>query len=106
MNLGIRDGIECGKAIAQHILADYGTQPATSKAKAKTQREAPLEKYAVARRKEAVEVVGMTKMLSWFAALPPDSFAARMRDTFAWLAGRGVLVKRQFVWNISGLGRD
>jgi hypothetical protein len=102
MNLGIRDGVECGKAIAQHILSS-SEGAATSSS---SQQDGPLEAFATSRRNRALGIIAGTKRLSWGAALPPDSFASRMRDKVIRLAGRSGAIRRRFVWGVSGLGQD
>jgi 2-polyprenyl-6-methoxyphenol hydroxylase-like FAD-dependent oxidoreductase len=91
MNLGIRDGLECGKAIAEHLRAEGGNSTT-------------LEGYATKRRKEALDIITITKRLSRIASFKSGSLLARGRDLFVWVIGK--VLGKKFVWTISGLGRN
>jgi hypothetical protein len=99
MNLGIRDGIECGKAISEHLFDSPSSSP-TSDA------DAPLEKFASSRKAMGLETITLTKRLTWVASMQSSSLVARMRNTFLWLVGLTEFVRKRFVWELSGFGKD
>jgi hypothetical protein len=93
MNIGIRDGIQCGKAIAEHILSTTGS-------------DAPLENFATAERNAALETINFTKTLTWLASMPNGSMAEKMRNTFMKCMGMSTFARKKFALAISGLDKD
>jgi len=98
MNLGIRDGIECGKAIADHLELSNSSQ-----ASAGSQAN-PLEAYADARHQEALDTIAVTNNLSRMMMMAPGSFAGWCRNYGLWIVGRLSFARRKMIWRLSGLG--
>jgi hypothetical protein len=99
MNLGIRDGVECGKAIADHLKLSssaISSSPSTARD--------PLEAYALARRAEALDIIAVTHRMSKMMVMDAGSLSASVRDWVLWCGGRCEFAKKKLVWKLSGLG--
>lgn len=95
MNLGIRDGLECGKAIIEHwkdahILSSSDPNEI-------------LRRYSTARLKEAKQIIEITKRMSWLATMT-GGFKVTLRNWGLWLIGRFKFSRRKFAMTISGVG--
>jgi 2-polyprenyl-6-methoxyphenol hydroxylase-like FAD-dependent oxidoreductase len=99
MNLGIRDGIERGRAISEHLFDSPSASPTSDP-------DAPLEKFASSRKAMGLETITLTKKLTWVASMQSSSLVARMRNTFFLLVGLTEFVRRRFVSELSGFGND
>ena len=104
MNLGLRDAIFLGEALANHIRAAV-TKPLS-------EADVVLREFARVRQARALEVVRLTKGIlsgmkyhdrtSWWC--PIDS--ATIRVWVLWVLGRIPFVQRKMAWELSGLGRS
>jgi hypothetical protein len=113
MNLGIRDGVECGKAITEHWLAQMTHTPTRSEASAITpllqrsmssSEHRPLEIFAATRRAEAVQVIALTKRLAWITTMKSWTLSAKVRDLIVGFCGRWKFARKSFVLTVSGIG--
>ena len=102
MNLGLRDAVTLGPAIAAHMK---DTSP---------NADAILESYATLRRDRALTVISMVKgivgrvgwitmakglLLAWMPGI-----VALAKIWSLWLMGKSAWVRRRIAWNLSGLG--
>lgn len=97
MNLGIRDAIGLGEAIADIMSKDR--LAIFAKKEYATQR---LDKFSNERRAMALRVIKMTKVLTWATGLEGDN-ARLARDWVWWFMGRTTFVNNQLAWSLSGL---
>jgi len=101
MNLGLRDAVSLGPAIATHI--NQSQSSAT---------DAVLQEYASVRRSRALTVIRLTKTMinimgapaasKWFRWLPISLGA--IRNTIFRIIGKFQFVRSLVAWRLSGLG--
>lgn len=97
MNLGLRDAIALGEA-----LADILSKEKLALFAKKTYANQRLEEYSRERRAMALRVIKMTKVLTWATGLESNA-ARKARDAVWWLMGRTTFVNNQLAWSFSGL---
>jgi len=105
MNLGLRDAIFLGEALAKHIRATK-TQPLS-------EADVILREFAAMRRARALGVIKLTKgilsvigmkyrdRLSWWCPIDSET----VRTWALWALGNIPFVQRKMAWQLSGLGR-
>ncbi|KAF8805685.1 FAD/NAD(P)-binding domain-containing protein [Phlegmacium glaucopus] len=97
MNLGIRDAVGLGPALAEHMKIAPGTTRADKQCP-------PLQVYGEARYKKAVNVIRLTKRIMMVVSAMGKP---RIIDFQYWLLrllGSIPAVKRMVAWQVSGLG--
>ncbi|CAL1715628.1 unnamed protein product [Somion occarium] len=99
MNLGIRDAIQLGRVLTNILVVDASDdKPSTKKAYSAH----ALERYSDDRRPLALEVIRMTKLLTWIAALE-GGVAQLVRNTLLWVLGSMPWVRNMMALRLSGL---
>ncbi|EMD38042.1 hypothetical protein CERSUDRAFT_48278 [Gelatoporia subvermispora B] len=100
MNLGIRDAIQLGRTLADILKREQnGTALAHAQRAYALQR---LEQFSEERRKMAIQVIKMTKVMTWATGLETLP-AQKARDVVWWLMGRGSFVNNRLALRLSGL---
>ncbi|CAL1701533.1 unnamed protein product [Somion occarium] len=99
MNLGLRDAVRLGEILAD--ITRFDNTDATVSAKRAYIAER-LGAFSDERRSMAIEVIKMTKLLTWMTGLQ-SVFARTARNIIWWLMGRTSLVNNGFAWRLSGL---
>ena len=95
MNLGIRDAIGLGSALAEHVKTVPGTPQADVP---------PLQAYGEARYKSAVKVIRLTKRIMGFVAILGTTKTIDLQYWLFRLLGSIPLVRGMMAWQVSGLG--
>ncbi|KAH7912090.1 hypothetical protein BJ138DRAFT_1149117 [Hygrophoropsis aurantiaca] len=106
MNLGIRDAVFLGEAVAEHFRLYTAATPLPS-------ADVVLRNFADARKSRAVEVIGLTKGILKMEGASYDTYLfgwipispATVRDWVLWALGKTRLVQGRLAWQVSGLGR-
>ena len=105
MNLGLRDAIFLGPVLVQHINQSREPHPTSDP-------DAILQNFASIRRKRALAVIRMTKVMLSIMGTPaaskwfwwsPVSFGT-VRNMILNIIGRFAFVRRMAAWRVSGLG--
>lgn len=97
MNLGIRDAIGLGSALAEHIKIVPGTPQANV-------QSLPLQAYGEARYKSAVKVIRLTKRIMGFVATLGTTKTIDLQYWLFRLLGSIPPVRSMMAWQVSGLG--
>jgi len=97
MNLGIRDAIGLGPALAEHMKVVLGTTQADA-------QPLPLQVYGEARYKSAVKVIRLTKRIMTVVSAMGTLRIINLQYWLFRLLGCIPAVKRMIVWQVSGLG--
>ncbi|KAI6111183.1 hypothetical protein F5141DRAFT_771598 [Pisolithus sp. B1] len=104
MNLGIRDAVFLGEALAKHIKATE-SMPVS-------EADQILTEFVTERRARALEVIGLTKTLLSIGGMKDENVAwwlpvskVTLRDWALWMLGKVYYLRREAAWSISGLGR-
>jgi len=110
MNLGLRDAVFLGPVLVEHINQSREWQPTS--ATQTSDPDAILRKFASVRRKRALAVIRMTKVMLSLMGAPaaskwfwwfPVSFGT-IRNTILRILGQLAFVRRMAAWRVSGLG--
>lgn len=110
MNLGLRDAIFLGPVLVKHINQSRGWQ--TTPATQTSNPDDILRNFASVRRKRALAVIRMTKVMLSLMGAPaaskwfwwfPVSFGT-IRNAILRILGRFPFVKSMAAWRVSGLG--
>jgi len=110
MNLGLRDAIFLGPVLVKHMNQSRERQPTS--ATQISDPDAILRKFASVRRKRALAVIRMTKVMLSVMGAPaaskwfwwfPVSFGT-IRNTILRILGQFAFVRRMAAWRVSGLG--
>ncbi|KAI6151268.1 FAD/NAD(P)-binding domain-containing protein [Pisolithus tinctorius] len=104
MNLGLRDAVFLGEMLVKHVKA--------TESKPLSEADQILADFVAERRARALEVIGFTKKLLSVGGMK-DAIVAwwlpiskvTLRDWMLWMAGKVHYLRRQVIWNMSGLGR-
>jgi len=97
MNLGIRDAIGLGPALAEHVKIVPGTPQAN-------QVPMPLQAYGEARYKSAVKVIRLTKRIMGFVTTLGTTKTIDLQYWLFRLLGSIPPVRNMMAWQVSGLG--
>ena len=97
MNLGIRDAIGLGSALAEHVKIVPGTPEADVVPQ-------PLQAYGEARYKSAVKVIRLTKRIMGFVATLGTTKTIDLQYWLFRLLGSIPPVRSMMAWQVSGLG--
>ena len=97
MNLGIRDAIGLGSALAEHIKIVPGTPQANV-------QPLPLQAYGEARYKSAVKVIRLTKRIMGLVATLGTTKTIDLQYWLFRLLGSIPPVRNMMAWQVSGLG--
>lgn len=97
MNLGIRDAIGLGSALAEHVKI----APGTPQAKA---QPLPLQAYGEARYKSAAKVIRLTKRIMGLMATLGTTKTIDFQYWLFRLLGSIPPVRNMMAWQVSGLG--
>ncbi|KAF8578764.1 FAD/NAD(P)-binding domain-containing protein [Ramaria rubella] len=95
MNLGLCDAVALGHAIKCHLTENHETALDQTD-------DSPLVNYSVSRRKTAIKVIIMVKMLTNLINVA-KGWRQIARNVLFWFAGRLTFVKRSVAWKLSGL---
>ena len=96
MNLGIRDAIGLGSALAEHVKIVPGTPQANV--------PLPLQAYGEARYNSAVKVIRLTKRIMGFVVTLGTTKTIDLQYWLFRLLGSIPLVRGMMAWQVSGLG--
>lgn len=99
MNLGIRDGLRCGKAIMEHWRLSQ-----TSNGKP-TNSQYPLDLYADIQRQEGIQTIETTKKFSRLATLKTTTWKGMIRDWVIWVDALLRSRRNAWIWTVSGLAK-
>ena len=97
MNLGIRDAIGLGSALAEHVKIVPGTPQADV-------LPLPLQAYAEARYKSAVKVIRLTKRIMGYVTTLGTTKIIDLQYWLFRLLGSIPPVRNMMAWQVSGLG--
>ncbi|KAI6103742.1 FAD/NAD(P)-binding domain-containing protein [Pisolithus croceorrhizus] len=104
MNLGLRDAVFLGEVLVKHIKATESIPV--------SEADHILTDFVVERRTRALEVIGFTKKLLSVGGMKETIVAwwlpiskVTLRDWVLWILGKIYYLRRQVIWNMSGLGR-
>ena len=97
MNLGIRDAIGLGSALAEHLKIVPGTPQANVV-------PLPLQAYGEARYKSAVKVIRLTKRIMGFVTTLGTTKTIDLQYWLFRLLGSIPPVRSMMAWQVSGLG--
>ncbi|KIK19525.1 hypothetical protein PISMIDRAFT_682987 [Pisolithus microcarpus 441] len=104
MNLGLRDAVFLGEALAKHVKA--------TESMPLSEADDMLTKFVAERRARALEVIGFTKNLLSIAGVDEGIVAwwlpvskVTLRDWAIWMLGKVYYFRKQATWGFSGLGR-
>jgi 2-polyprenyl-6-methoxyphenol hydroxylase-like FAD-dependent oxidoreductase len=97
MNLGIRDAIGLGSALAEHVKIVPGA-PQTNV------QPLPLQAYGEARYKSAAKVIHLTKRIMGFATTLGTTKIIDLQYWLLRLLGSIPPVRSMMAWQVSGLG--
>ncbi|KAI5987455.1 FAD/NAD(P)-binding domain-containing protein [Pisolithus albus] len=104
MNLGLRDAVFLGEVLVKHIKVTESIPV--------SEADHILTTFVSERRTRALEVIGFTKKLLSVGGMKETNFAwwlpitnVTLRDWVLWILGKVYYLRRQVVWNMSGLGR-
>ncbi|KAI6123149.1 hypothetical protein EDD16DRAFT_1704481 [Pisolithus croceorrhizus] len=104
MNLGLRDAVFLGEALAKHVKA--------TESMLQSEADDILTKFVTERRARALEVIGFTKSLNSIGGMKDGIVAwwlpvnkVTLRDWAIWILGRVYYLREQVTWAFSGLGR-
>ncbi|KAI6095000.1 hypothetical protein EV401DRAFT_2048713 [Pisolithus croceorrhizus] len=104
MNLGLRDAVFLGEALAKHVKA--------TESMLLSEADDILTKFVTERHARALEVIGFTKNLLSAAGVNDEIVAwwlpvskVTLRDWAIWILGKVYYLRKQVVWGFSGLGR-
>ncbi|KAI6123151.1 hypothetical protein EDD16DRAFT_1567232 [Pisolithus croceorrhizus] len=104
MNLGIRDAVFLGEALAKHIKATE-SMPIS-------EADQILTEFVTERRARALEVIGFTKTLLSIGGMKDENVAwwlpvskVTLRNWALWMLGKVYYLRREAAWSVSGLGR-
>ncbi|KAL4248141.1 FAD/NAD(P)-binding domain superfamily protein [Abortiporus biennis] len=109
MNLGIRDAIALGSALATHVAY---TEPVVSPSEYR-ELDKPLREWSVHRRARGITVISLTKRLLSFAGVEDKSILywgivpvnwAKLRNIALNIVSNLPFVQRALAWRLSGLG--
>jgi len=100
MNLGIRDAIQLGRTLADILKREQ--DPATEAFAKRAYALQRLQQFSDERRRMAVQVIKMTKVMTWATGLETLQ-AQKMRDVVWWMLGRGSFVNNRLALRLSGL---
>ena len=96
MNLGIRDAIGLGSALAEHVKIVPGTPQADA--------PLPLQAYGEARYNSAVQVIRLTKRIMGVIATLGTTKTIDLQYWLIRLLGSIPPVRNMMAWQVSGLG--
>jgi len=97
MNLGIRDAIGLGSALAEHVKIVPGTPQANV-------QPLPLQAYGEARYKSAVKVIRLTKRIMGLMAALGTTKTIDLQYWLFRLLGSIPPIRNMMAWQVSGLG--
>ena len=100
MNLGIRDGMRCGRALIEHWR-----QNQLEGGFEKTKTVDALDRYSTVQRNEAIETIETTKDFSRVATLRTNTARGIYRDWALWFSGITKASRNSFIWTLCGLGK-
>jgi 2-polyprenyl-6-methoxyphenol hydroxylase-like FAD-dependent oxidoreductase len=100
MNLGIRDAIGLGAAIATHTKLTENVKPSLW---ATNDVDKPLREYTSERYARALSTIKLTKKLLFVLSRVRSKRFVHLRNTIIRFIGSLPMVRRAIAWRISGM---